>query len=238
MARVSDGFATGADIVQVLWRDSGDTAFVATSAQAVYRNTTSNANWKSVLPALATPANEVPVLATAPGAPATMYLVRPGEGLLRTDNSGTDWTMANATVTASDTVLAVSPADVNTLYRASTDGNGVSVWKSSDGGAVWSQLYHESAASDTEGVGPAGTFIAGWSPCGDFKDFLATKGGGVLVGTPQGIVNARGCCSIIASANSGTDPTVNQIRAWDGNDDGRITMRDAEIALCGVLGDY
>lgn len=268
------GLPAGADIVQVLWRDESDTAFAVTSAQAVYRNTTGNANWKSVLPALETSPGEVPVLAMAPGTPAAMYLVRPGEGLMRTDNSGADWTTVNATVTASDTVLAVSPADANVVFRASQEGNGITVWKSSDGGATWSQHYHESAASGTgfratmlavdprqtsrillgtnrglrvsgnggvnwgtEGVGPAGTFIAGWSPCGDFKDFLATRGGGVLVGTPQGIVNARGCCSIITSANSGVDPTVNQIRAWDGNDDGRITMRDAEIALRGVVGD-
>jgi|GEM_PF-3710561 len=267
------GLPAGADIVQVLWRDSGDTAFAVTSAQAVYRNTTSNSNWKSILPALETPTGDVPVLAIAPGTPTTMYLVRPGEGLLRTDNSGADWTTVNASVTADDTVLAVSPTDANTLFRASQDGNGVTVWKSSDGGAVWSQLYHESAAAGTgfratmlavdprqpsrillgtnrglrvsgnggvnwgtEGTGPAGTFVAGWSPCGDFKDFLTTRGGGVLVGTPQGIINARGCCSIITSANSGLDPTVNQIRAWDGNDDGVITMRDVEIALRGVVG--
>ncbi|NMC81340.1 MAG: hypothetical protein GYA63_00590, partial [Armatimonadetes bacterium] len=121
------GLPAGADIVQVLWRDESDTAFAVTSAQAVYRNTTGNANWKSVLPALETSPGEVPVLAMAPGTPAAMYLVRPGEGLLRTDNSGTDWTTVTAAVTDTDTVLAVSPDDANIVFRASQDGNGVTV---------------------------------------------------------------------------------------------------------------
>jgi hypothetical protein len=94
-----------------------------------------------------------------------------------------------------------------------------------------------------EPVGPRGTFCASWAPSGPGVDLLGTAGSGLIRGRPdsQGAppgqaVTALNALAALRLVVSGADPTPEQLATMDMNEDGAVTMEDADLTLRAAVG--
>jgi len=114
----------------------------------VYQSTNSGGSWSAINAGLS--GNAVSALAIDPSTPSTLY-GGTNAGVYKSTNSGGSWSAINAGPPLNVNVLAIDPnTSPSTLYAATCqleeidesllcgeDGDGVGVYKSTDGGASW-----------------------------------------------------------------------------------------------------
>ena len=89
-------------------------------------------------------------VATDPRHPGTVYVGTCYQGLWKTTDGGNTWAKVNTGTNGPnlDTgriwSLAVDPFNANTLYAVNGYGSGQGLWKSTDGGVDWSQMFSQS----------------------------------------------------------------------------------------------
>ncbi|HEY3268924.1 MAG TPA: hypothetical protein VGM37_18560 [Armatimonadota bacterium] len=87
-----------------------------------------------------------------------------------------------------------------------------------------------------ESIGAAATFCTAWAPAWGSADLLGTGGAGLLMGQPDHAFGALDAVAILRLLASGDPLTGEQIAWGDGNADGELTVRDADLALRAALG--
>ncbi|HYL36035.1 MAG TPA: hypothetical protein VEV17_09000 [Bryobacteraceae bacterium] len=128
------------------------TVYGATWDRGVVKSTDGGAAWASVNVGLhGGPINALALDAQTPG---TIYAAASGTsgGLYKSTDGGNTWnaTGLNGTVVGTQFIsgLAIDPENTSTVYAATADSNGSSggLWKSTDGGANWQNLFSSSSS--------------------------------------------------------------------------------------------
>lgn len=99
---------------------------------------------------------DIMTLASAGGAPATLYATSMAGGLVRSTDGGATWSRTGNGIMGMVSAIAVDPAARRTLYAGAASG----LYKSIDGGTNWTRLAAYPGANVTAvAVGPAGSGV-------------------------------------------------------------------------------
>ncbi|HEY3413552.1 MAG TPA: hypothetical protein VGM51_10935 [Armatimonadota bacterium] len=206
---------------------NGSTVY-ATRPDGIYRSTDGGAHWTlrtASVPAgamLCAGRTSADILYRASTIGTTAYVTRSTDG-------GATWAVIRQETGASNSAfaasfLAIDPRQPNRFLLGTNRGLRIS----DDAGATWR----------VESIGTAGIFTMAWAPYGTAGDLLATGGAGLLRYRPpsRSSMSAPDAVRILALALSPTLPSQADLDFADLNDDGRITLADADLALRSATG--
>lgn len=204
------------------------TTMFCTRPDGLYRSTDTGAHWSLLtasLPAgamLCCSASDVNTLYRASTVGTTAFVSRSTDG-------GSSWVVLRQEIGAANsgftvTFLAIDGRHPNRMLLGTNRGLRIS----DDGGNTWR----------VESVGTAGVFAIGWAPYGTTGDLLATAGAGLLRCRPadHSELSAADALRILTMAMSGNTPSDDELAFGDLNEDGQITMADADLALRSATG--
>jgi len=103
-----------------------------TSQGTLFKTINGGGQWSAVNLGISTA--DAQVVAIDPSAPATLYTGTLHHGVLKSTNSGTNWTLRNTGVKALLQYMVLDPANKNTIYAGIP---GLGVFQSTDGGSNW-----------------------------------------------------------------------------------------------------
>jgi photosystem II stability/assembly factor-like uncharacterized protein len=98
----------------------------------LYKTTNGGAQWNAVN--LGIPTADAQVVTVDPSNPAILYVGTLHHGVLKSTNSGTNWTLRNTGLKALIQYMVLDPANKNTIYAGIP---GLGVFQSTDGGSNW-----------------------------------------------------------------------------------------------------
>lgn len=177
------------------------------------------------------------LLAVDPRSPDTLYraqTVGTTVSVWKSVDSGLVWGQQHSETGAAGsgfaaTFLAIDPRNPDRILLGTN--RGLRIRKTATG------------SFSAEPVGPRGTFCASWSPAGTAGDLLGTAGSGILRGRPDsqgapppGPVTTPNVLPALSLIASGGDANAEQLAAMDMNEDGAVTMTDADLILRAAVG--
>lgn len=135
-AWASNGPSDGIRTVAVA--PSNNQIIYATGNQGLWKSLDGGNNWSTVGNERLAPGAP---LAISPADAATVYStsLRSGGNIIKTTNSGLNWTVVRPNANA--TALAIDATRPNIIYAGLATGGTAEIIKSSDGGATWSSVY-------------------------------------------------------------------------------------------------
>ncbi|MBB31398.1 MAG: hypothetical protein CME25_21130 [Gemmatimonadetes bacterium] len=114
-----------------------DTAYVATNGKGIYRTFDGGSSWTQVNSGLGS--LRVSELAVHPTHPEIQFAVTFDGGLYKTENHGNNWAISNNGLpTLNLSSVAIAPGNPSVVFVAASSP--VEIYKSSDGGATWSDI--------------------------------------------------------------------------------------------------
>jgi photosystem II stability/assembly factor-like uncharacterized protein len=140
-----------------------NTIYIAAAGGGVWKTTDGGTTWTPLTDGQAT--TVMGAIAVAPSNPSIIYAGTGesnnsldslyGRGILKSTDAGATWTLDGNSVFDRKAIskIVVDPASANTVYAATTDpfngvGDGMGVWKSTDGGSTWTNTTTSISTTD------------------------------------------------------------------------------------------
>ena len=127
--------------------------------------------------------------------PATIYVATTFQGIWRSVDRAATWekvnTGRNGEFIDSGIVNAfvLDPVDPNVLYANTLYGRALGVWKSTDGGVDWDQLFHD--GDDVTSAATKDIFTIDMDPADHLHLIAASHGGWASAGGGSGVIETR-----------------------------------------------
>lgn len=212
----------------VVFSPADPSRMFCTRPDGLYRSTDTGAHWSFLTASL--PAGAM--LCCSPTDVNTVYRASTVGGTVfvsRSNDGGSSWNAVRQEASAANsgfaaTFLAIDSRKPSRILLGTNRGLRIS----DDGGNTWR----------VESVGTAGVFATSWAPYGTTGDLLGTSGAGLLRCRPSdhSELCASDALKIMALAMSGNTPTADDLAFGDLNEDGQITVADADLALRSATG--
>jgi photosystem II stability/assembly factor-like uncharacterized protein len=156
--------------------------YASTYFGRVYKSTNSGASWFSSSTSITGWTRDI---AVATSDPATVYVGTNSNGVYRSTDAGVTWAAVSATLPDTEiTALAIDPHTSSTVYlgtrNGSTGGNTARLYKSTNGGATWTN------SSSGIPTGPDGAHALAIDPTSPSTLYAGTYGGGIFKSTNAG----------------------------------------------------
>jgi photosystem II stability/assembly factor-like uncharacterized protein len=149
----------------------------------VYKSTDGGETWR----AAGLPGQRILTLAVDPTTPTTLYAgVREG-GVQRSDDGGETW-RAVGLPGRSVLALAIHPIEPATLFAGTNDNGDNALFRSTDGGATWSESIKTTGITKTTGIGIIAVVI---DPNAPETVYAANENGEILRSTDGGATWSR-----------------------------------------------
>ncbi|MEO8135660.1 MAG: hypothetical protein ABI831_16985 [Betaproteobacteria bacterium] len=181
-----------------------------------------------------------------PKTPTTLYAGEQSQGVFKSVDGGTTWAATNSGFTTGTIIqilrLAIDPQAPSTLYAAANTSSGHGLYKSTNGGASWTQTFADNSGIigvQAVTVDPQnsanvyiGTFGSGaMRSVNGGADFTAINSGLAKVGVNVIALNPSSPANLYAGTQNGVFATTNSGTAWTGASNGLALTTVNAIAI-------